>query len=198
MGGVGKTQLALSYAHSRKNIYKATFWITAINESSVIYSFREIAQRLVDWAAEVRGSAVNFTRITYELGLGQFVDNTTGEVRIVQGHEQARIDAIRRWLSKDENKGWLLVYDSANDLESIVLPSLFPTAPNGDILVTSRQRHSSLLGENLELKCLALNEATELLMEYGSYREDQGPLLLFPREHTIMKRLYGIANPVKR
>jgi len=197
MGGVGKTQLALNYAYTCKEKYQAMFWITATNDLSVLYSFREVAQSLVDWAAEVRGTAVNFTRIAYEFGLGQCVDPTTGEVRVLAGQERLLINAIRNWLSKDANTGWLIIYDSADDLETIDLPSLFPNAPNGDILITSRQRHSALLGHSLEVQCLEPQEATNLLVQYGGYETDQGLLNLFQGGPSIKKQ-YNITDGKER
>lgn len=197
MGGVGKTQLALSYAYKHRDDYRAMFWITATNMPSVIYGFREIAQILVDWAADVRGSSLNFTRIAYEFGLGQCVDGVTGEVKVAAGHERVLIDSVTRWLSKDKNTGWLLVFDSADDLETVNLASLFPNVPNGDILVTSWQRHSALLGRSLELQCLKPEDATNLLIHYGGYGNDQGLLNLFQGSKSLKKE-YRITNKSKR
>jgi hypothetical protein len=46
MGGVGKTQLALSYALSRKKNFDTILWIAADNTISLEQSFRDVAQAL--------------------------------------------------------------------------------------------------------------------------------------------------------
>jgi Cdc6-like AAA superfamily ATPase len=80
LGGVGKTQLCLSYVLHNKSSYKAAFWINASSDRTICDHFRQIAQALVDWAAQIRAAALNFSRIAFDLGLGQAVSPTTGEV----------------------------------------------------------------------------------------------------------------------
>ncbi len=46
MGGVGKTQIALQYAHRHRESYKAVLWVTADNVINMGQSFREIAKLL--------------------------------------------------------------------------------------------------------------------------------------------------------
>lgn len=45
---------------------------------------------------------------------------------------------IITWLSTENSEKWLLIFDSADDLERIHLPEFFPTPIMGRILVTSR------------------------------------------------------------
>lgn len=46
MGGVGKTQIALQYANSRRDSFDAILWISADNTIRMAQSFLEIARRL--------------------------------------------------------------------------------------------------------------------------------------------------------
>ena len=46
LGGVGKTQLALHYAHTSKNSYYAIAWIHADTETKFIQSLSVFASRL--------------------------------------------------------------------------------------------------------------------------------------------------------
>lgn len=46
MGGVGKTQIALTYARNSKKNYEVILWIAADNSISLEQSFREVAQTL--------------------------------------------------------------------------------------------------------------------------------------------------------
>jgi len=45
LGGVGKTQLALEYVYSHKQVYERIYWISAVSEATVFAGFQEIAQR---------------------------------------------------------------------------------------------------------------------------------------------------------
>jgi hypothetical protein len=167
MGGVGKTQIALSYAFANKAAYKAVWWVNASDNASILLSFNRIAQGLVDWAAKIRGSALNFTRIAYDLGLGQFVSPTTGEVQMVDIKSRLVTDAVIQWLSKKENCDWLMIFDSVDDIESVDLQSFFPNAPTGDILVTSRRKQLASLGTGVEISCLEPFDAVDLLLRSG-------------------------------
>ena len=121
MGGIGKTQLALTFANQQRQKYRAVFWINARSDQTILLGYLQIAQTLVDWAGENRGSAVNFTRIGFELGLGQVVSPATGEVTSPSPDSRIIADAMKLWLQKPGNEGWLLVFDSADDLEGIDL-----------------------------------------------------------------------------
>jgi len=45
LGGVGKTQLALEFVYSHKQVYERIYWISAVSEATVFAGFQEIAQR---------------------------------------------------------------------------------------------------------------------------------------------------------
>jgi hypothetical protein len=46
MGGVGKTQIALQYANTSRNLYDAIFWISADNSIKMAQNFLEVGQKL--------------------------------------------------------------------------------------------------------------------------------------------------------
>jgi hypothetical protein len=154
MGGIGKTQLALTYAYEHRQRYKATFWINAKSEQTILLGYAQLALTLVDWAAEIRGSALNFTRIGYELGSGQAVSPTTGEVSPPLPTSRIVVDAMKVWLEREENGSWLLVFDSADELESIDLQYFFPASKGGNILITSRRFQASQLGTGIQVGTL--------------------------------------------
>jgi len=167
LGGIGKTQVALTYAHKHAHRYAGVFWVDSSSEKSMAQSFRQIAQTLVDWAAEIRGSALNFTRIAYEFGFGQLVSPTTGEVTASDTSSKILINAVKLWLCKQENKGWLMIFDSADDLDGIALPNYFPNVANGNILVLSRRSDAAQLGYSLELGCLSTADSIHMLSDLG-------------------------------
>ena len=96
MGGVGKTQIALRYVAQEASRYQVVFWMDASTDNSLTSVFLECAQRLIDWTARVRRSAVNFTRIGYEFGLGQFVNPASGEIQLQQNARRLAVDAVCR------------------------------------------------------------------------------------------------------
>ena len=98
--------------------------------------------------------------------------------------EQAKItEAVRRWL--DENPGWLLVFDNADD------PSLVkdfrPQQANGHILLTSRAHTFDALGifAPREVEVLAPDEAREFLL----LRTGKDPSSKSPEADALAKEL---------
>ena len=60
LGGVGKTQTALAYVYAHKSDYDAIYWITGVNQASLLSGYQDIARRagLVKWTAEISPSEV--------------------------------------------------------------------------------------------------------------------------------------------
>lgn len=65
MGGVGKTQLALQYAHQSAYIYDVILWIAADNIITIGQSFREAAQglQLCQTSEEIQDSAAAIWKV---------------------------------------------------------------------------------------------------------------------------------------
>src|SRR5437762_5367542 len=43
LGGVGKTQTALEYVHTKKEYYNSIFWISGVNQATLLTGFQQIA-----------------------------------------------------------------------------------------------------------------------------------------------------------
>ena len=117
LGGVGKTQLALEYAHRFKADYDIVGWMNCGQAQYVDASLVDLGQQLRQvFRAEVpeEGSAA---------------------AEVVQ-------QALRFLSEGSSGQRWLLVYDNAEDLEEIkvLLPSREDLAPfgGGHVLITSR------------------------------------------------------------
>lgn len=82
------------------------------------------------------------------------------------GHALNKVDAIKRWLSKEGNSDWLLIFDNADDLESVWLPRYFPATSWGHIIITSRDQAAigSVGREGCLLERLEANEAISVLI----------------------------------
>lgn len=82
------------------------------------------------------------------------------------GNALNKVDAIKRWLSKEENSEWLLIFDNADDLESVWLPRYFPATSWGHIIITSRDQAAigSVGREGCLLERLEASEAISVLI----------------------------------
>lgn len=75
-------------------------------------------------------------------------------------------DAVKRWLSRKENQDWLLIFDNADDLDSVRISKYFPTASWGHILMTTRDQAAigGVAKQGLVLERLGAKEAVEVLI----------------------------------
>src|SRR5205814_9962251 len=44
MGGIGKTQTALKYVYTNKTTYEKIYWVTAVDQASLLSGYRKIAK----------------------------------------------------------------------------------------------------------------------------------------------------------
>ena len=59
------------------------------------------------------------------------------------GETPNKTEAVKRWLSDQRNRDWLLIFDNADNLESICISKYFPATTWGHIVITSRD-HSAI------------------------------------------------------
>ncbi|CAG8980572.1 hypothetical protein HYALB_00002570 [Hymenoscyphus albidus] len=111
MGGIGKTQLALEYAHliREKSPKTWVFWINTLTRTTLEYGCRKIAEatKLPGW------------------------DNPKANT----------LELARTWLYDERNGPWLLILDAADDHSITgqrPIADFIPQSPNGSVLVTSR------------------------------------------------------------
>lgn len=141
MGGIGKTDLAVQYAHSRRNKFSAVFWLEAGGVSQL---------------------ASDFGRIATHLGL-----QTAEEC----GNLESSIEVAKAWLaqpgvSQDGTPNeWLLIFDNADNLD--IITDYVPYQGNGSILVTSRdpfaKEHFFNNGTGKDLEPLSASDSATLL-----------------------------------
>lgn len=108
MGGVGKTQLAITYAGTQPSYYSSVFWLNAASDAALNASFQSIASLIFD------------------------VEDT----RLLESKEIIR--RVHQWLSDSRNTGWLLVFDNYDDPGQFDINDCYPPASHGSILITTR------------------------------------------------------------
>jgi hypothetical protein len=148
LGGIGKTQLAVSYLKQHADSYSATVWLDAKTEDALRQSFTVTAQRLHRYhpTSELLKRAVE----------SKDVDDTVAD--------------IKEWFSAEGNHRWLLVFDNVDspklpgveDPEAYDIESYFPEAHQGSIMITTR---SSRLenGKVVPVPKLSTRESIEIL-----------------------------------
>ncbi|WP_027344720.1 FxSxx-COOH system tetratricopeptide repeat protein [Hamadaea tsunoensis] len=131
MGGVGKTQLAIEYAHRFRSSYDVVWWIRAEPATFADAELADLGTRL-----GVPGS----------------------EQRTVAGSARAALVA----LEKGDFGRWLLIFDSAEDVERI---RDFLPRSGGSVLITSRARSWAEIAYTLGVDVFSREESVTHLRQ---------------------------------
>lgn len=128
MGGLGKSEIAIEYMHSRRSNFEAIFWVNSASVQKLDVSFREIAVKL---------------------GLSD-------EETLLNDDPEATRDIVKAWLTNPARTigadaprnqtpvRWLLVFDNADEPD--LLENFWPLDGHGSIIVTSRDPLTKLGG----------------------------------------------------
>lgn len=108
-GGIGKTQLAITYAKRHGSCYSSVFWLNATSEVALNSSLRRVANR-----------------IFFPENVGRLDDD---EVCI----------QVSSWLSELNNDRWMLVLDNYDDPDQYDIAKYYPSMAHGSIIITTRQ-----------------------------------------------------------
>lgn len=142
LGGVGKTQLVLEYAHRYSADYDVVWWVPAAQPS-------EARAKLAALAPLLGGAEADADDDDADVG------NTGQQVR-------AALTALRRG---DPYRHWLVVFDNAEDPGE--LAALLPTGPGHVVLTSRNQDWSSGRAETVEIDVFSRAESIELLQRRG-------------------------------
>ena len=158
VGGLGKTQLAITYAERYHQKYSSVFWLDAKDEST-------LKQELA--------------------GLAEIVLEQGQNDAATSADEESTIKQVKQWFSIPNNDRWLLILDNYDDpmlpgIKSVTgydIRSYFPSRNQGSILITTR---SEKLGfaECLELKELQdIAQSLEILSLRSGLNLAQGEII---------------------
>jgi hypothetical protein len=156
MGGIGKTQLAFTYAMSYSDSYGSVFWLNAANEAILNSSFREIASNI------------------FKLQNLEKVSNSN-----------EMIQRVHHWLSDTKNTSWLMIFDNYDDDfdGQFDLNDYYPLASHGTVIVTTRRPDLvTRSNHTLEIKPLQRIEDSLAILENRSKRStvQSGTWIAFP------------------
>lgn len=149
LGGIGKTQLAIAHARKQQHTYSAVIWVNSSSRDTVLQSLSAFGRRAgVDGVAESTALAASQTP-----------------------DMEAEAAAVLRWLSRERNDRWLMVFDnvdrdvkrSENDAQAFEVGAFLPAADHGSVLITSRLASLGEIGQATEVGRLELDQALELL-----------------------------------
>ncbi|KAF8455068.1 P-loop containing nucleoside triphosphate hydrolase protein [Kalaharituber pfeilii] len=164
MGGIGKTNLALEYVYRHSRDYSSVFWVNAASEQTTKISFTYIMQRLIKHYAKLSDEP-DYARIRRLLGMAGKLDST-GMFTVQQpSEEQDVVNAVKEWLTAEDNINWLLVFDNLDDLESFDINDYIPSTPHGTVIITSRRPESTHGRKGVEVQQMDSSEAEELLIK---------------------------------
>ncbi|GFF73987.1 hypothetical protein IFM60648_04080 [Aspergillus lentulus] len=110
-------------------------------------------------------SGIAFVNATSMASLTADFDRLHDLLRL--GDSKDKIRAVKSWLSRPENSKWLLVFDNADDLDTVPLHKFYPAVNWGHIIITSRDQ--AVIGSIAEnghiLSPLREGDAVQLLLE---------------------------------
>lgn len=83
------------------------------------------------------------------------------------GESKNKASSVRSWLSRPENSQWLLVFDNADNLDSVPVQKFLPAVNWGHVIITSRDQAviGSIAENGLLLTSLMNEDVAQLLLE---------------------------------
>ncbi|KAL7269354.1 hypothetical protein RUND412_007987 [Rhizina undulata] len=111
LGGVGKSQIALEYAHCERfsRGYTSIFWLDADSDFHTKQTAFEVLKQLVVHYAKQWNSSPDYSIIANTLGIPGEIDDSG---RILPSAVEGALEVVHGWLEKGENRGCLLLVDN--------------------------------------------------------------------------------------
>lgn len=170
LGGIGKTQLAMDYALSRKDKFDAILWVLADTPIKIANSFDGIAKALCLVEPYENGDLAASRDLVLEWltrPRKMPAQPDAGAAAASQGAEQMMTGSHRRRHGGDKRANWLLILDNVRDLG--LVDKYWPRHSRGKhrscILVTSRKAlaKTELAMDGIDLPPMSTEECAKLL-----------------------------------
>jgi hypothetical protein len=148
LGGIGKTQLAVSFLKTHAERYSAIVWLDGKSEDALRQSYAATAKRL------------HKHHPNSPLLRKAVASNDIGDT----------VEKVKEWFSTDGNHRWLLVFDNVDnpklpgveDPQAYDIESYFPETHQGSILITTRSSRLQI-GKVVSVSKLNTQESIEIL-----------------------------------
>ncbi|KAK5095006.1 hypothetical protein LTR70_009623 [Exophiala xenobiotica] len=145
LSGVGKTQLAISFAHRYRRIRPdhSIFWIHASTEEWLRQSFQKLADAC--------------------------------EIEVATERQADVFTAVGAWLKNESTRPWLMILDNADDADMLFhtrrrLADAIAECPHGALLVTTRNKKVAekitFYGETIQVKEMTQEQSVELMNSF--------------------------------
>jgi hypothetical protein len=153
VGGIGKTQLITEYIYTHRSAFTSVLWVTSASQERIQASFEGFTQTLIkDFKNKHRN-----TKNT--------IDIDELETPSTDGEASRAVSFVLNWLSRPGNDGWLLVFDSYDNIEEIDIGAFLPSVDVGHVLISTRRPEVGRLGYHLPLDFLSLDDSVALLLK---------------------------------
>lgn len=160
-GGLGKTELALEFAHRHKNKFDAVLWVRADATAKLNEAYCELSVRL---GLEERSDSKNYT-VSREMLKGWLSDPWKPAA--------AQDEAFKAATPNTAQATWLLIFDNADD--PYILTDFWPQG-SGSVLITSRDPLAkvafSTAPSGIDLHSLHEQEGATLLKKMTRNKEN--------------------------
>jgi len=106
------------------------------------------------------------------------------------------MDASLRWLARQTDQHWLLVFDNADNVD-LKLKNFFPSCSFGNILVTTRNRelrHYTADDADADVKDMDLEDAKALLLVQARAKRSDDNIAL---AETIVKVVISLSSSIE-
>lgn len=161
--GVGKTELVTEFLYRRQDRFTLVAWIDASNLQSMQTSFIALAERIMrNYVARTDSQKLSYAVAANFFGCDATVDGQ-GRLHLNQKSPSILLNAVKQWLGRSENNGWLLVFDNVKDFKDVC--SFLPGLLNGRIILISRSKWPQDIEETLDVAPMLEDECIQLFRQ---------------------------------
>ena len=160
LGGIGKTQIAVEYANSRRKNYSAVIWVSVRSEQTLKKTLATFAEKIP---------------------LPDFLDRSGHVLETRSGLENA-YNGVKEWLDFPGNHKWLIVFDNVDKHEVIGtqqgdnssgfdIRRFIPG--QGTVIITTRLADLRRLGDSIEITEVPIDDGLSILCNASGRDADE-------------------------